>query len=429
MDSSIYSILIGHGVTVEYLALIDEVALADIFSVAKWTGHKHALRRKLQLWEKSAMFQVDPVIKNSPIVSNPGPSQTQVLASAPQYPLLPTSVTLNLLEDILGRNEKGKIVTQFYKTHQRLDTQHRKYLAHTVVDYYIANGNYFPIPDMARFSQCIAEKFPPELPEVYFNPRNAAINKKHPTGILYDRFHNRNKKHQLLSKLEQKNTTVDYWKIFKAKALTLTSEEIKKQNSFKSWLRNNQQPSEKVVDHWRESFLLRVREIVGETDPDKGQLVAEWPRLADENGYLLIDADFEAIYRNSTGSSIFEEWDGFIPRFLEYVQLNGLKDDYSRQLLIQLEEEVVPKDTRDFICCTIFHGLVKPVRTSLRKLPSILQAQTDMCYACATYEEFLEAVSSLRNELFSDKIPFTPRIYVVGQVGEFTGFYVVTSKL
>lgn len=68
--------------------------------------------------------------------------------------------------------------------------------------------------------------------------------------------------------------------------------EIKKQNSFKSWLRNNQQPSEKVVDHWRESFLLRVREIVGETDPDKGQLVAEWPRLADENGYLLVSAIF-----------------------------------------------------------------------------------------------------------------------------------------
>lgn len=64
--------------------------------------------------------------------------------------------------------------------------------------------------------------------------------------------------------------------------------EIKRQASIKAWLRNNQQPTESVAAHWRESFLLRMREIVGETDPDKAQLISEWPRLTDEDGYLRV---------------------------------------------------------------------------------------------------------------------------------------------
>lgn len=156
--------MIGHGVTVAYLADIDEAALADIFSVVKWTGHKHALRRKLQLWEESALYQRDRANNTSSDCSNQAGPSTQLSSRASQHPLLSTSVTLSLLEDILERNEKGKIVTQFYEMHQRLDTHHRKHLAHTIVDYYIANERYFPIPDMTRFARCIAEKFPPELP-------------------------------------------------------------------------------------------------------------------------------------------------------------------------------------------------------------------------------------------------------------------------
>nr|XP_029727572.1 uncharacterized protein LOC115265764 [Aedes albopictus] len=428
LDPSVYSILIGHGVTVAYLADIDEAALADIFSVVKWTGHKHALRRKLQLWEESALYQRDRANNTSSDCSNQAGPSTQLSSRASQHPLLSTSVTLSLLEDILERNEKGKIVTQFYEMHQRLDTHHRKHLAHTIVDYYIANEKYFPIPDMTRFARCIAEKFPPELPEVYFNPRDASINKKHPSGILYDRFHNRNKKYSIQSKQEKKKP-IDNWKLFKVKALVLSQEEIKRQSSFKTWLRNNQHPTEKVADLWRESFLLRMREIVAETDSNKTHLVAEWPRLTDENGYLLIDADFETIYRYVTTSNIFDDWEAFVSRFMEYIELNGLKDDYSRQLLTHLEAESVARDTRDFICCTIFHGIVKPVRTSSRKLPTILQAQTEMCYACATEDEFSEAVDSLRNELLSDDVPFGPRIFVVGRTDKLTGFYVVTSKL
>lgn len=32
---------------------------------------------------------------------------------------------------------------------------------------------------------------------IYYNPRDAKADKKHPSGLIYDRFHNRNKKRLL----------------------------------------------------------------------------------------------------------------------------------------------------------------------------------------------------------------------------------------
>ena len=77
--------------------------------------------------------------------------------------LLQTTVTNNVLLGILERNEKGKIVCQYYQAHQRLDVEQRRSLAHTIVDYYIANNTYFTLADMERFADLIAARFPPEI--------------------------------------------------------------------------------------------------------------------------------------------------------------------------------------------------------------------------------------------------------------------------
>lgn len=55
-----------------------------------------------------------------------------------------------------------------------------------------------------------------------------------------------------------------------------------------------------------------------------------------------IDADFDVIYgKLNNPTNIFDAWEGFVQRFLAYVNLNGLKDDYSRQLLSHLQETSV----------------------------------------------------------------------------------------
>ncbi|XP_021707649.1 uncharacterized protein LOC110678719 [Aedes aegypti] len=421
LDAAIYSILVGHGITVGYLKDIDDAALSEIFSVIKWTGHKYALRKKLQSWPESSFYSTNASHEHghTSSTSNPGPSN---------HCLLPSSVTRSHLEDVLERNEKGKIVRNYYEKHHQLDTEHKKYLAHTIVDYYIANDRYFTLTDMARFAHYIVERFPSELAEIYFNPRDNSIGKKHPSGLLYDRFHNRNKK-SLLERKRKSNDDIDHWKEYEAKAVALSVEDIERQNCHKNWLRNNQQPAEKVTQLWKESLLLRMRTIVQDTEVDKKNVLAEWPRLTDENGYLLIDADFCSIYGELGDlSNIFNVWEGFVERFLQYVEQKGLNDDYSRELYSRLHETNIPKDSRDFICCTIFHGIVKPVRTSSRKLPTILQAQTDMCYACKTEQDFSEAVAELRDEYEANAVQFFPRIFVIGGTEHLFAFYVVTAK-
>ncbi|XP_065088560.1 uncharacterized protein LOC135710036 [Ochlerotatus camptorhynchus] len=223
LDPTVYAILINHGITLSYLKDLDEKALNDVFLVIKWTGHKHSLRSKLEHWDESVLFR-PPSINQ---LNEPTPSSSQqenVYNTQPgpfKRKLLPTAVTNNLFLDILQRNEKGKIVTQHYIANHRLDVEHKRFLAHTVVDYYIANDNYFNLADMERFAQLIAARFPPEIAETYYNPRDFTANKMHPSGLLYDRFHNRNKK----SLISRRATIIDHWKECKADDIVTRSVE------------------------------------------------------------------------------------------------------------------------------------------------------------------------------------------------------------
>ncbi|XP_062542343.1 uncharacterized protein LOC134210312 [Armigeres subalbatus] len=263
LQTPVYSILISHGITLDYLKVIDEKALNDIFSVVKWTGHKHALRSKLEQWTESALYRPTVPLIN-PI--NEAPSSQNTLPGPSQRRFLQTAVTNNELLSILERNEKGKIVCQYYEANRRLDLQHRRYLAHTIVDYYIANNSYFTLADMDRYSELIAARFPTELSVIYYNPRNAASGKKHPSGLLYDRFHNRKK----ASLPNRRRTEVsDPWTICKAKASNLTEKEINRLTSIKNWLRNNLEPFDEVLLRWNDSVLLRIPHISHDTDTNK----------------------------------------------------------------------------------------------------------------------------------------------------------------
>lgn len=148
---------------------MDDKSLDDVFSVVKWTGHKYALRQKLVLWPDSALFQSASTsnVRQTSASSLQHPATAECKSILLKHRLLPTSVTSELLNDILCRNEKGKIVVKYFEKHQCLDTASRKHLAHTIVDYYIASDMYFPLPDMAKFAQLIAERFSMELAVTY----------------------------------------------------------------------------------------------------------------------------------------------------------------------------------------------------------------------------------------------------------------------
>ncbi|XP_062554081.1 uncharacterized protein LOC134219376 [Armigeres subalbatus] len=427
LDATVYEILIAHGYTMDYLKILDEKALNDVFSITKWTAHKHALRRRLISWDESVLYQEagsETVAKTSTITTDQSPP-----SEPKDRKLLPTNVTTALLDNILQRNEKGKIVSKYYQLQHRLDKQHRKYLAHTIVDYYIANQKYFSLPDMERFAELIVDRFPPEIAMTYYNPRNICANKRHPSGMLYDRFHNR-KKSCITSISNVPKVEPSFHSEQKLAALELSATEIRRLESSKTWLRNNCAPGHLVLSQWKQSILLRLRSIHLDKDINKSTVMSEWPRYLDEDGYLLVDVDFDYLFqRTGKSNKLLEEWESFCSIFLEYLSSGDVRDDNSRQLLCRLEEDDHPEDTRDFVLCVAFHGLVKPVRASSKKLSTILQAQIDTCNICETQEELIESLNSQRSELESKGVQFSPRIYAVGQIDNFEGFFVVTNKL
>ncbi|XP_065078489.1 uncharacterized protein LOC135701579 [Ochlerotatus camptorhynchus] len=423
LDPAIYAILIAHGYTVEYLKILDEKALNDVFSVAKWTGHKYALRQKLLFWEESVLFQ-KTVAEIEPVEVERSNGQVGVPETTNRK-LIPTTVTKALLDTILERNEKGKIVSKYHQLHQHLDKTHRKFLAHTIVDYYIANQLYFSLPDMARFAELITDRFPAENTITYYNPRDSSTNKKHPSGMLYDRFHKR-KKTSVLPNVRKPT----FFSEQKQAAAQLPQEEINRLDTIKVWLRNNFATSDIFSKQWKDSILLRLRSIHQDRDINKITVLTEWPRYLDENGYLLVDVDFNFLYEKSDEQcKLFNKWEWFCTNFNEYILSNNLRDHYSLHLLSLLEGANFTQDTRDFVLCSVFHGVIKPVRTSAKKLPTILQAQLDTCFVCETQEDFAESLDSLREEYETAGIPFSPRVYAIGTTNHLECFYVVTNKL
>ncbi|XP_062717187.1 uncharacterized protein LOC134292223 [Aedes albopictus] len=200
--------------------------------------------------------------------------------------------------------------------------------------------------------------------------------------------------------------------------------------SSKVWLRNNYAPGDQVLSQWKQSVQLRLRSIQLDKDKNKSTVLSEWPRYQDEDGYLLVDVDFEFLFQTTDEQGkLFVEWEWFCENFIEYFSSADVRDDYSRQLIGALEDGDYTTDTRDFVVCAAFHGLLKPVRTSAKKLPTILQAQIDTCAICETEEEFAGSLNSQRQELESNGTQFSPRIYAVGPIENFESFYVVTNKL
>ncbi|XP_055548889.1 uncharacterized protein LOC129732240 [Wyeomyia smithii] len=431
LDSVVCDILTDHGITLPYLKIMDQKALDDIFSVLKWTGHKHALRARLEEWKDSVLFRPQESPGSSQL-NEPGPSGSRNEKDYTSHPgpfkhkLLSTAVTNCLLLDILQRNEKGKIVSQYYGKKHKLKDEHKRSLAHTIVDFYIAHDEYIHLPDMERFAQLIVARFPPEIAETYYNPRDSAAGKLHPSGLLYDRFHNRKK-----TVRAKHRTTVDPWKKCCSKITDLSSDDIELQTSIKNWLRNNLDPFEKVQHSWQKTVLLRCKAIEQETDANKSNVLNKWPRIRDPNGYLLIDEDFDYIYGDTSHSDkLYGNWSSFLKVFHDYISSCKLKDQHSLRLLEHLNEDSIAEDTRNFIYCCLFHAVAKPPRTSLRKLPTVLQAQIDTCNVCNTVEEYVTERDTLRKQIANENnLEFSPRIFVVGHPEKLEAFYVVTQNL
>ncbi|XP_055614708.1 uncharacterized protein LOC129761035 [Uranotaenia lowii] len=408
LDEAIYAILIAHGITINYSKNCDLTTLNDIFNVAKWTGHKHALRHKLQLWPSSLIFRKQIGAVSAVDEDECGLSGT-VSSDSNQF----------VFEDIMRRNEKAKIVQQYFYSHKALDDKNRRSLVHVMVDYFIANKKYFSLSEMKIFSKMVSRRFPSEIAEIYFNPRDTKAGKKYPSGLFYDRFHNRNK-----SKIIKKPKLEDPFDVYITSVASLTSED--ELTSLKNWLRNNSGPDDLVLEHWRRSTLLRVRTI----KEDRVNVFFEWPRLKDINGYMLgsnpsIDIDFEKLFGEKT--LLFDRWGAFVANFREFIKTVEVRDRSTLQYIDQLEKEDNPEDFGNVLVAAIFQGVVKPTRNSLHKLPTILQAQLDLYCLCNTQDDLSNAVSDWMQNSADHGVASFARIFIYADEKNLKEFRVTTE--
>ncbi|XP_058817501.1 uncharacterized protein LOC131680809 [Topomyia yanbarensis] len=351
------------------------------------------------------------------IWNEPGPSNQR-------FKYLPTEVTTQVLDSLLVNNEKGKIITNYYAKHGMLDLEHRKNLAHVIVDRYIANNQYFSLADMKAFSEIISEKFTDEFAELYYSPRNKDAGKKNPSGLLYDRFHNRNKKDSLKRKRDLRAQNHDCLQAVKKQVFALTDTELACFGTEKNWLRNNIAPSEEVMRCWNDTFFIRFKDILADTTPDRHQIIEQWPRFNDPEGYLLVDSDFAALFGEDKSSCFFNEWDKFSNDFEVYLKQSQIKEKVSLALSKELDSKDLQRDYRYYIISVLFHSIIKPVRISENKLPTIAQAQSDVCMACDSEDEYVNAVKAIRDDYNIARRPLFPRIFIIRDKSQLTKFYV-----
>ena len=76
----------------------------------------------------------------------------------------------------------------------------------------------------------------------------------------------------------------------------------------------------------------------------------------------------------------------------------------------------------------VFQALIKPTRRSSGKLPTILEAQLDVCYLCDSYDEYIDHLQSTRRDCQTAKVQVAPRIYAIGSFEDVEAFYVATGK-
>ncbi|XP_058444370.1 uncharacterized protein LOC131426003 [Malaya genurostris] len=176
-------------------------------------------------------------------------------------------------------------------------------------------------------------------------------------------------------------------------------------------------------------MTITSKEIIEDNQQERHQIIEEWPRLADPTGYLLVDADFTTLFGVNKSLNLFNEWDKFCIDFEKYIKQSPIKDKSSLVLSKQLESKELQKDYRYYVISVLFHAVIKPIRTADNKLPTIAQAQNDLCFLCKSEIECTDAIKSMRDDFNTAQKPLFPRLIAIKEEESLTKFYVVCNGL
>ncbi|XP_075147169.1 uncharacterized protein LOC142221346 isoform X2 [Haematobia irritans] len=316
------------------------------------------------------------------------------------------STSYNLVE-LLKKTVKGQLVLTYQEKNGCLDSRNQTSLTHCIVDNYIASGRKMQYSEMRRWANEISKVFPKETPEFYFMERKKG--KKNPSGKLFSRWANTIKLENKTFPTTQESDVDD-----------VDGDAFEK----KCWLANNCTPWEKVKQFWLDTWCLRSK-----YKGSLSNLLADWPRYNDFQGYELVDIDFDRMHPGM-GNRLFLKLDSFKKKILP-VLATEVKDQASRELLLsKLGEKNLSNDSIYAVVLLLLHAVLQPQRLTKTHKPTIADAQSEFIMLVTTPNDVMPTIETNIQEYASRKQSLQPHIIAVGEdISNMSAFYVYCDGL
>ncbi|XP_055605922.1 uncharacterized protein LOC129754079 isoform X2 [Uranotaenia lowii] len=315
-----------------------------------------------------------------------------------------------ILEQILSNSEGGREVISKAKLGEL--SQHKsKVLVDVIAQWHLQNRSSLTSQDLRTYALSVTTLFPFEDAKKYYVPK--AGGRKNNSGKIANRIGNIKQRKRRLDLQEEKHA--ESCKIGPPSEEKLDRLVIEANQ----WLELNCQPWSTVLDNWKTSFQFRKKHLRAEKCIDK--IFTTYPQLKYENGYQLIDIDFQLLFPKAPNG--IKRLDELRPIVIEVLSKKAV-DPFTTTLQTLL----VNNSTADTKLCALLlalNAILPPIAVGRRYKPTIRDAQQDTILFVPTSAQIDLQLESLY-ETYKDKgLPIVPKLVVVGSVTEIEGSFIV----
>ncbi|XP_068902975.1 uncharacterized protein [Tenebrio molitor] len=326
------------------------------------------------------------------------------------------------LKKLLAKTVTGQAIMASYND-RGLSPKCQGYLTNIVIcNFFDIDINVRLTNDiLSQVANAIVELFPKECKEVYFSaPVPKRYSKTNTAGIARGKLVDKNRNMlQFLRKckmLSKKDTSED------DNGGSGDESHVDLDDVMRSadWLKNNCEPFESVLAHWKKSFQLRKKFSSPNPNNDPitiSSIYDDWPILKLSTGYLLIESDFEELYTDKV-CMLFEHWPSTFESVLE---VSKNKKPTNGILFELLNGGKLKKDSEDVIKFLVLFETVSNNASKVVKKggktywkPTVAESQEGFILHVKAPSNIHDAIEAKRTKMASFGMTVQPYIIIVG---------------
>ncbi|GAB0095787.1 hypothetical protein DMENIID0001_112110 [Sergentomyia squamirostris] len=307
------------------------------------------------------------------------------------------------LREKLMTTPRGKDVLDLYTEHKALDSSAKSQLTHEIVDPYVFGGRKMTVTDYMHYASEIEKTFPNEEKELYYIQASDGHRAR---GKLLDRYDNQKRRS---SSRRKKMKNINMAQPSHVPAIDDLEDDDESNVNLKQSLMDGDLPWDTVINYWLKTCKRRMLDL--KKTKSLTSFFEDWPKCLEPQGYELIFLDFEI--QHPLVKDNLEQFDSFAEKIL-LIYVNELKVARCKELLDLILKKKVDNDCFDCIIMLLLHGILQPPRMANRKLPTILDAQTDFVHFVQTISNLEPEIETIQEDCLRNKTTIQPTIFVVG---------------